>query len=470
MEDGAGSIMQEEGTVPPPAVAQHVNHPEAGTMQFVPISEVANIIRYAVWSEFSRREDSSIMTKDAITRMDETSTRMNNAIATMEQFTEYFKSLLQPTEETPNQFKIHEEIIVEHEHKPVHEEEITDLKQQIQELTTHINTFSEIYTKLESFDNVQGKQEAEIKQLQTQVSSLNASLANQEAKNTQLQTQVSSLNASYTNQEAEIKQLQAQVSSLNESLESQKAETNRLKQKEEDRGTELRILDIRLSRVRDELLDYQEAQENLRCKHNSESGDDSEYDDSDKEFEGSMIPRNGEVNQQPSPPPEIIDQVENILPNWPLKIVSNRRTILDRAPYTRTCRITDKFSKPFCGCGCMKAAYFHRLQCALDAYNALRDGKLFCTRVRDQGMCTVPDCPFSHGNINTIPCKHLFGSARRCERGQSCGFAHSDGRIGDLPELPPIPGYKVRFQVEFKTQHLGFEVCKAVAPLNKQML
>uniref|UniRef100_A0A6C0H8T6 C3H1-type domain-containing protein n=1 Tax=viral metagenome TaxID=1070528 RepID=A0A6C0H8T6_9ZZZZ len=139
--------------------------------------------------------------------------------------------------------------------------------------------------------------------------------------------------------------------------------------------------------------------------------------------------------------------------NWPKSFLSMRLpSPLINLSRTGRC-ITPKthHAEPLCGCGCLNYEDFHAFMRGLESYNAnptkyTGTKATYCRWKRIHGDCVTNGCQFNHEEMNPFPCIYHFTN-NQCKHGEECLRAHDQGRTGDIPKPPKIPGLSIQLGV-----------------------
>ena len=191
-------------------------------------------------------------------------------------------------------------------------------------------------------------------------------------------------------------------------------------------------------------------------------------------------PRNPQDKQQneqelkkepvPVPPPNVWPSIQrnrqplkahgpSLNDNWPDSFFSTPLP-LPRVPLLNMgrCKTPKMFAEPICGCGCLEDQDLRSFMKGVASYNENRkkhigtNKAIYCRWKRTLGNCVNANCDFNHkSQINYAPCFFYF-KHNACKHGINCDFAHDQGRPGDIPKPPKIPGLEVK--LEFQTDKL----------------
>ena len=394
----------------------------------------------------------------------EATKKMTEAAEQMVQTTQLMEKLLKPpvddgyyNEETTNEQQIEDQ-----EKTTYGIVEIKTLKQQTEDQKLQIEDqdvpISVIVEKIENLE----------KQINHQTNTNNTNQEGQKTLNSGIWKKLNALTENQDKQGEHIRQLQLKLSQCAEEHEQLQKEKLQDAQKFEQLQNTLLLRvsrqDEELTQLRKELEQLQK--EPIREENDEETKDTNEQVSSDmpNHFMRPIVLTPIVESQAVSPPPCVLvsnqrvpKQKDNKRPliDWPPSFSVNRPTILDRLQPYKKCQTPRDYAPPICGCGCINHPEIHNLLSVVAVYNEKREehtGKpIYCGRKRQFGTCVQNGCKFSHTlPINLSPCAFHFSnrSVRSCIHGANCNFAHDEGRIGDIPKTPSVPGLSIRLVSE----------------------
>jgi len=187
-------------------------------------------------------------------------------------------------------------------------------------------------------------------------------------------------------------------------------------------------------------------------------------------------PRNPQDKQQneqelkkepvPVPPPNVWASIQrnrqpqkahglSLTDNWPDSFLSTRLP-LPHVPLFNMgrCKTPKMFAEPMCGCGCLEDQDLRSFMKGAASYNENRkkyigtNKAIYCRWKRTLGNCVNANCDFNHkSQVNYAPCFFYFKN-NACKHGINCDYAHDQGRSGDIPRPPKIPGLEVKLEFQ----------------------